>query len=98
MTTRLFRLAFCFSFVFLCAPRLPLFPNAAEQDSLGHQNDCLEALGFGVGGWGAVVGLRFRRLTISYFALPRLPAAMLRKGVDTFSKPLCERHVRSVSV
>ena len=30
-----------------------------KDDSLGHQNDCLEALGFGVGGWGAVVGLRF---------------------------------------
>ena len=59
MTTRLFGLAFCFSFSFLCAPRLPLFPNVVEQDSLGHQNDCLEALGFGVGGWGAVVGLRF---------------------------------------
>ena len=49
----------CFSFSFLCAPRLPPFPNVVEQDSLGHQNDCLEALGFGVGGWGVVGGLRF---------------------------------------
>ena len=31
MTTRLFGLAFCFSFSFLCAPRLPLFPNVVEQ-------------------------------------------------------------------
>jgi hypothetical protein len=36
MTTRLFGLAFCFSFSFLCAPRLPLSPNVVEQQMAVH--------------------------------------------------------------
>ena len=40
-------------------PGVSVDGKSAHKDSLGHQNDCLEALGFGVGGWGAVVGLRF---------------------------------------
>ena len=35
-----------------------------QLDSLGYQSDCLEALGFGVGGWGAVVGRRLSRCRV----------------------------------
>ena len=73
MATRLFGLAFCFSVSLLCAPRLPLIPNVVEQDNLGHQSDCLEALGFGVGGWGAVVGLRFVALPLATSHYPVYP-------------------------
>ena len=63
------------------SPRPFVSPLFGEQDILGHQSDCLEALGLGWVAGALLLAVAFRAAAFLPLSAPA-PAAMLRKGVD----------------